>query len=370
MNNRIAQANGRLKSAKVGVVIQQIGDRLYLRATYPPKPNSVQQQPYQQRLALGCHANPAGVSFAEREARKIGALLDCKQFDWAGYLNNTPKPLTVADWVAKMEQDYFERRERNPKSEQTWQGDYLKVLKKLPMEQILTPEMMVKAIIGTRPDTKTRKRCVMVFQALANLAGLEQDFSRLAGSYSPRRVTPRDLPDDCTIANWYYKIKNPAWQWVYGMLATYGLRPHEVFRVDLADLPIVTVLEGKTDRRRVWPCFPDWVAEFNLADRSLPNVDLSRNNSQLGHTISRQFWEWKLPFTAYDLRHCWAIRTLEFGLDVSLAAQQMGHSAQVHSDLYHHWISDRHHQRAFDLLMARADRPQPPQVFGPIASDA
>ena len=61
---------------------------------------------------------------------------------------------------------------------------------------------------------------------------------------------------------------------------------------------------------------------------------------------------------------CWAIRTLEFGLDISLAAQQMGHSAQVHSELYHHWISERHHQRAFELMMHRSERPDAPIVLG------
>lgn len=64
---KLNQANGRLRSAKVGVVIGVKGDRLHLRATFPPKPNSDKQQPYQQRLALGYHANPAGISLAETE---------------------------------------------------------------------------------------------------------------------------------------------------------------------------------------------------------------------------------------------------------------------------------------------------------------
>uniref|UniRef100_UPI001CFE5416 hypothetical protein n=1 Tax=Microseira wollei TaxID=467598 RepID=UPI001CFE5416 len=29
------------------------------------------------------------------------------------------------------------------------------------------------------------------------------------------------------------RITNRAWQWVYGMLAVYGLRPHEIFNLDL-----------------------------------------------------------------------------------------------------------------------------------------
>ncbi|OIP78088.1 MAG: hypothetical protein AUK48_02410 [Oscillatoriales cyanobacterium CG2_30_44_21] len=40
IDGRIAQANGRLKSAKVGIAIARQGDRLYLRGTFPPKPDS------------------------------------------------------------------------------------------------------------------------------------------------------------------------------------------------------------------------------------------------------------------------------------------------------------------------------------------
>ena len=29
---------------------------------------------------------------------------------------------------------------------------------------------------------------------------------------------------------------NPGWRWIYGMLATYGLRDHEVFQVDTSRL--------------------------------------------------------------------------------------------------------------------------------------
>jgi integrase len=69
-------------------------------------------------------------------------------------------------------------------------------------------------------------------------------------------------------------------------------------------------------------------------------------------------------FTPYNLPHCWAIRTWEFGLDISLAAQQMGHSAKVDSELYHHWISQQHHQRAFELMSGKSDRPQVPTILG------
>ncbi len=70
---RIEQANGRLKAANVGVAIEQSGNRLYLRATLPPKPGATRHEPYQQRISLssqGIRANPIGIKEAEAEARK------------------------------------------------------------------------------------------------------------------------------------------------------------------------------------------------------------------------------------------------------------------------------------------------------------
>jgi integrase len=361
---RLNQANGRLRAAKVGVTVEMKGNRLYLRATFPPKADSTKSSPFQQRLALGCHANPAGISFAEAEARKVGALLDCKQFSWQPYLKQEAQSgQTISDWVSRLELHYFERRARNSKTETTWNKDYRQVLKRLPADQPLTQQLLTAAILETPPDTKARKRCCMVLRALAKFAGLDLDTKPLAGQYSPKQVSPRDLPEDSTIASWFLAIKNDAWRWAYGVIATFGLRPHEIFHLDTADLEnggyILSVLDGKTGARRVWACYPEWVDQFSLRSPQIPAVT-GRNNSELGERAAQYFRRAELPFPLYNLRHCWAVRTLEFGLDISLAAQQMGHSVKVHTDLYHRWVSDRHHQRAFEALMMRSDRPLPP----------
>jgi integrase len=361
IDGRIAQANGRLKSAKVGIAIVRQGDRLYLRGTFPPKPDSDKKAPYQQRLALGFHANPLGVKNAEAEARKIGALLDCKEFEWLPYLKISAPSVTCGDWVAKFEKDYFDKRDRNPKTETTWQKNYNEVLKRLPVEEPLSIKVLKSLIEQTTPDTRSRQNYAMVCNAFAKFANLDTDFSIYSGKYSPRRATPRDLPTDEAIQIAYNQISSPEWQWVYGVIATYGIRPHEVFYLDLEDLPIATVTDGKTGARRVWACYPEWVDTFSIKNVCLPNVT-GKANVNLGERVSKAFKRYGVPFAPYDLRHCWAVRSLEFGLDISLAAQQMGHSAKVHSDLYHHWISDRHHQKAYDLLMQRSDRPKPPQT--------
>lgn len=372
VTQQLKQANSRLKSANVGVTIEVRGTRLCLRATLPPKPNSIMISPHQQRIGLGIRANPAGVVTAEIEARKVGALVDCNEFSWQPYLKTsiilpTEAPtITIAEWIALLERDYFQRRAKTPESQSTWKKDYWAILQRLPPDQVLSRDVLLATLLQTAPDTKTRQRACKALSTLAKFAGIELDTKPLAGNYNPQRVNPRNLPEEQLIADWYKRIDNPAWRWAYGMIATFGLRPHEIFYIDSSRLELgdylISVTNGKTKARQVWAFYPEWIEQFHLCDRQVPEVT-GRNNSELGERCSQYFHRnAELPFKPYDLRHCWAIRTLEFGLDITLAAQQMGHSAQVHSNLYHHWISAKHHKRAFEALIQRSDRPKPPEI--------
>lgn len=366
ISGRIEQANGRLRAANVGVVIEMQGNRLHLRATLPPRPDSTKQQPYQQRISLsnqGIRANPIGVKEAEAEARKVGALLACREFDWQPYLKSDDKPcLTISDWVELFEADYFASKSRTPQSETTWRGDYRKTFNKLPKNAALCVEVLRETILGTTPDTRTRKRTVRVLTALAKFAGLDADFKNLTGTYSPTKVTPRDLPDDRAIATAFTQIPAMNWRWAYGILATYGLRNHELFHLDFSKFPVLFVQDGKTGSRCVYPLYPEWVLQWELENVTLPQCS-GKTNSDLGNRVTHAFKRLGIPFHPYDLRHAWAVRSLEFGLDISLAAAQMGHSVKVHTDIYHHWISEDVHQRAFSALLSRSDRPRPPEIF-------
>jgi integrase len=357
-----------VRAANVGVAIEQSGNRLYLRATLPPKPGATRHEPYQQRISLssqGIRANPIGIKEAEAEARKVGALLARREFDWQPYLKSDSQLcLTIADWLAQFEADYFTRKSRTPQSETTWRHDYLKVFNKLPKNVTLSVEILKQTILSTAPDTRTRRRTVMVLTALAKFADVEVNFKSLAGSYSPRTVAPRELPDDRAIATWFNKIPAGCWRWAYGILATYGLRNHELFHLDFSKFPVLLVQDGKTGSRRVYPIYPEWAIQWELENVNLPRCT-GKTNSDLGNRVTHAFKRLDIPFNPYDLRHAWAVRSLEFGLDVSLAAAQMGHSVQVHTDLYHHWISEEVHQRAFNILLNRPDRPHPPEISLP-----
>ena len=186
---------------------------------------------------------------------------------------------------------------------------------------------------------------------MAKFAGLDIDLKKYKGHYSKAKLSPRNLPSDELIIETFYSIKNPQWQWLFGMMATYGLRPHEVFNIDLnSDFPIVDILDGKTGARRVWALPPQWVKDFDLTNIKMPNC--SGSNRDLGDRVGTFFRRNKIPFKPYDLRHKWAIRAIELGLDVSLASKQMGHSVQVHCEVYQRWLDDSVHQKAYDNLFS------------------
>lgn len=370
----ISEANTRLKAQNIGIIIDCKGSFLRLRGLFPKKPGSPDTGLTSQRISLKIRATASGVKAAEKQALKIRLSLDAGDFDWSSYssknsiitrnyANQTPR--TISEWVSLFEVDYFQRRRTDQQTLTTWRTEYGMVFKRLPSEATLTSELLLQTILATPPDTKTRKRFCICLGAIAKFAGIPLDTGQLKGNYNPKRVAPRQIPDDQVIVEWYYKIPSAPWRWVYGMIATYGLRNHEVFRLDLEAFEgshICTVLEGKTGNRRVWPFHLEWVEEFQLHFPQLPAVNLERSNASLGGDVSQMFRRVGINFPAYNLRHAWAIRTLEYGLQVSLAAQQMGHSQQVHSELYHHWITEKQHQRAFEQLLKRSDRPRPPVV--------
>lgn len=369
---RLAEANRRLKQDgyKLKIALNNQGNLLILRGTFPPKPNSEKDRPNQQRLSLNLPANPRGLKEAEREAKYIGALLERREFSWEPYLVHQKQEEvdTCESWIARFEEDYFSKRKRTDQTETTWKSDYWIVFKKLPLQSALTADLLEKIILSTEPDSKTRRRTCITLNALARFANIDLNVKPLQGSYHPRSHNPLVIPDDAKILNCYYQIKNPNWRWIYGLMATYGLRPHETFRVEFEKIKegnrVLVVQENtKTGFREVWPIYPEWFEEFNLQNVLVPPINLDRPNKEVGNAVSQYFRKRaKIPFTPYALRHAWAVRTLSFHLPVSLAAQQMGHSVEVHTSTYHRWITRDHHQKAFEALMNRSDRPLPPRL--------
>lgn len=256
--------------------------------------------------------------------------------------------------VEEFEKDYFTRRQRTPKSQSTWNAEYGYVFKRLPQEAFLTTELIFQTIETTEPDTRNRKRFCQNLSILAKFAGLSIDLKPYVGKYSCLKPAPRQLPTDSLIEECYSKVKPTDWRWFFGMLAAYGLRPHEVFHLDYEKLregdECLRVLDGKTGSRLAFPFKPEWFTSFHLTDVNVPKCT-GKNNGDLGNRVCHAFTRLEIPCKPYDLRHAWAIRSMTYGLDITLAAQQMGHSLMVHSRVYHQWISERVHRQAYEAVL-------------------
>ncbi|MGB3493915.1 MAG: hypothetical protein WBA57_14390 [Elainellaceae cyanobacterium] len=360
--------NERLRLSNMGVTIRQKGNRLYLRATLPPKPRSSKTRAHQQDVTLKLYANPAGLQRAEAEARKVGALLACKEFSWSlyGQPESKSETVTIGRWVERFKTHYMQT---HTLEERTWHRHWWEVYKRLPLDEVLSASVILAAVLKTEADTRHRKQTCQKLQKLADFAGLEIDLASYAGSYSSAKAKPRELPDDAVIMEWRDRIPYAPWRWVYGMLAAYGLRPHEAFFCEFVEDDsnrVLQVLEGKTGPRKVYPLYVEWVERWKLWQVQKPRVKADAYE-EYGRRTCRQFQRYEVPFAPYNLRHAYAIRaSVVFKFPVATAAAYMGHAPTVHWNLYNRWISDEQHAQEFERQMNRSDRPMAPSS----ASDA
>lgn len=377
LDSRLGQVNDRLKAARLGVQIERRGEKLSLRGTLPPKPGSVRLRAYQQRLSLGLPATLEGLKQAEQQAKIIAAQLIQKSFDWRPYLQthlgSGQSELSLVEQIQAFEANFFspfQTVQGLSSRKTTWESAYAPYLRKLAAIAQAQPrlslvEALYATVQSTRPNSRSRQACCTALQSLSSFLDLElpTELKAYWGNYNPSRTQSRHLPADAEIVALFEQIPNPAWQFVYGVMATYGLRNHEVFFTDYQSLQqgdreaTIRVLETtKTGAHEVWPFNPEWVEQFNLRNICLPPVNTNLNSTTLqriGQAVTRQFRRYGLPFSPYDLRHAWAVRTIHFGLPDTIAAQMMGHSVAVHTRTYHRWLARRDQQQAVTAALSR-----------------
>lgn len=347
-SDRLEQANDRLRPLAIQLIVRgKKTQYLSARATLPNKTGEGRSQ---QMVALRLPFTPAGINRAETIARKIASDRDLGLFQWENYLFKEPETEETTpnhvEAIDRFRLDYLARGGRP----ETWQKEYQRFYDKL---EGLSEENLKAVIFATTSNTRNRKRVVVACNALSNFLKLGFSFSEYRGDYSPyNSIVQRDIPTDEAIEAAYETIPNPSWQWVYGMLAAYGLRNHELFRLNLNDWPLVQVkVETKTAFHDVLPCPKRWLERWALQNFNLPPLNLDRSNQALGEAITRQFDRYKLPFRPYDLRHAWAIRTLRHGWPIELSSRMMGHGVDVHQKVYQKWITREAIVKIYEKLM-------------------
>ena len=377
--SQLITANEELAAQGSRLRIEQRGQKLGLRGTLPRCDDRARQSV--QRISLGLNADPKGFEEASQTARMVQRQLERGTFKWEDWRSQVIRPtasvaaLAPESAIERFQQAFFAdpRRRRSPAgSKTTWTGAYQPYLRRLQAHaghRTIDANLLLKTLQSYDDGSRSRQQCATALAALARHLELvlPEGWRQEAGGYGLHRAQFRQLPTDRQILEAALLIPNPRWRLAYGLMATYGLRNHEVFFCDghsLADGSdhVLRILPTtKTGEHQSWPFHPEWVERFGLLEladnpKALPMVttDLKHTTlQQVGRRVSEQFRRYELPITPYDLRHAWAIRTIHIGLPDTVAARMMGHSVAIHTRTYHHWITRRDQQQAVDAALAR-----------------
>jgi hypothetical protein len=329
---------------KVRIVERPGYKNLYLRAFLPAKDGSGISR---QLINTDCRVNGAGLTKAKALAKRLDSELTLGTFEWSAW-----------GYVPKVESgtiEAFLEQKRSQISESSIKTQYEAVLKWIDTKEITT-EYLVKLIRERSKDhSKNRKTYTMVLTQLARYLGLDdRPIKAIAGKYRPRPIDSSELPSDSRIVEIWESIGD-SWKWIYGMMATYGLRPHETFKVDVStenDQLIARVRnDTKTGSRIVLPLPNDWTKLFNLETIVYPDIILEgRDNRRLSERISLKFREKRVPHTPKALRHAYSCRGARLGIGPDVMARLMGHSVTVHCSTYQNALALEAYQEIFKKL--------------------
>lgn len=351
----IDKTNDFLKQQGIRVSLFRNSNSIQLKATLPIKEGDTSTSnkgTKQYKIThLKCFANPDGIKKAIKEAIYLDELVKHGKFDWNRYLPTlapiAAAPLNWKDAVELFENNYWITHAKNRKTLNTWDKSYCDLFKKLDLEAKINNESIIAAIKKTEANTVTRNNLVRVLKAVCKLVDYKFDFSSYSCSTNKIQRKERKIPTDDEIVRAWATMPDEATKWVFGMVATYGLRPEEIFikphlqeYVDPSNTLSVFYVDRdcKTGDRKVLPLKPEWVELFNLKNLK----PLITNAAKLETIISwvnkkfRRSPHWQRG--AYDLRHGYAIRGHKYGIPVADMARYMGHDIETHVKEYQRWI--------------------------------
>ena len=234
--------------------------------------------------------------------------------------------------------------------------------------------------------SSTLYNTVKTLKVFCKIFDLNIDLSTYSGKPI---VRDRDLPSDEEIIAAYSKFADYAakrkktikkayinswklWQWCYGMLATYGLRPRELFvnpdinhwlSVDNINSTWKVDSETKTGSREVLPFYPDWVKLFDLKNpeylQMLADIVKDKKTFKDINAVRVNCSSWlsrvHIGFDPYDLRHAWAIRAHMNRIPIKAAADNLGHSVEVHTEIYQKWFSLENRRQVMNFAVENKD---------------
>jgi integrase len=369
-NEAFVKTTTRLKEAKARVGLKVTGGSIQLQATLPPKPGSDKTKPHQQLVSLGIPANLDGLKTAEEEANELGRLLARKQFDWSekylGKKQEETKVPTIGELLDKFEIEYFKTHNKTLTSENTFRNYKHSIKKGVGVDCLADLTEVQNKLANKTPSIK--RAATVALNVMLPLFGFDIKIKR----EKQYVVAPRSIPSDTEIIlgflkyEEYFKTSQKGrkketidnwlvWRWIYGMIATFGVRPRELYVAsdinwwispDNTSNTWRVNKDTKTGYREVVPFVPEWIDLFKLKNPSIVQLvklyfqnktTVQKINGGVNHNAT-WFRKCNLGFEPYDLRHACAIRAHLQGVPLKISADNLGHSIDQHTETYQKWI--------------------------------
>jgi len=313
----------------------------------------------QRRVKLDVAANPGQLVTAESRVIELASAVATTGFlpcplpwETPAVVPTTDKqqgPQSVAEAMVLLERDFWKGKNRsNSAALRTWQRLELET-RRLPQAATINTDLLVAVAETTKSNSRTRLEACKVFKRLGVIAGLA-GLERLDEIRTPYEPKERDLPDEHDLISLLNQLPpEHKWAWPTWALITYGCRPAEVFSLKPKEDGTAEVLtikrKGMLPKRRT-------ALALSLDERTAPEDNRiwlvkrpEEYDSLEAKRLTGAWGKWLVARSGgiqlYDLRHCWAIRSIRRNLNASLAAKTMGHSLDVHHRTYHRWLEQQ-----------------------------
>jgi integrase len=348
----LARINRALRElgTSVSLEVTPSGGRVRLRASLPEPDGS-----WKQRRIPTAFPYPAGIGDARALAEELGKDLELHRrglepFPMKRWLHpsnphgESAESISGQEAVRRAEQWWRQQRKRGGSSDVTWATTYAAPLRPLLDQGNITIDTL-RALVESKPmGSCIRRKAALAATAVARALDLGgdavQELRGLGKGYSPLKdAAPRNLPSDEVIVAVIDALPS-GWQWVAGICATYGARPHEaLLTAEVESNGLVVISGGKTGARQGMPLPKGWIERWDLQTKRLPGINLDRDHRTVGSQLGVALRRHEAPFLPYDLRHAWAVRAIHNPqISPSLAAKSLGHSLTVHTSLYQRWF--------------------------------
>ncbi|WP_338442274.1 hypothetical protein VZG28_04715 [Synechococcus elongatus IITB4] len=333
-------ANDSLKADGCSLRIYDLQGRLYLRGQLPhPRTGVMSRQWY----TLGLPSVPSRLREAKIKALSLSEDLRFGRFRWPEDRLTKEESVERVKGIQLVENAFFERKKGKSS---TWHQIYRAHYDQLRNHDYITMEILYRYCESKPADRRSRQTAITAIKFFAEVMNWPFSMERVRGADRLRPVKERDLPSDSEIeAMWEATVDNKPWQLAIGLMATFGLRNHEVFTCDYArfcasDEPFLLIKDGKTGQRRAYAFHHHWIDQFKLREGILPKVS-GRDHVRIGGRVT-QFFLRREYCSPYNLRHAYAVRMLVEQVPMEIAAAYMGHSVRVHTQVYQKWINELH----------------------------